>query len=319
MQSPLQQDARNPSQPVSETVVPPHSVRPCDFHAAGRLAEQQARALQNINEELARNLTQSAEAYLGGAFQVTPLPPEQLRYKEFLGTASELSYMLGIEIAGHANGILILDRGLVFPIVDILLGGTGEPEEALRDVTEIEAHIAFGMVKIICQELQTVWKTVVSELRPGTRQPMSQVQCLFPLNEKVVVMKCEVQMRQSNGCLTVILPASLAESVQSKIATDSSTRKLRPSAGSEQRLRDRLMECCFPMELGIPHIKAKLEELLSLAPGKILNLRVPVKPPVALIIGGRQAFEAVPVRKGSHRAAQIVSGIQEAEEPRQIP
>jgi flagellar motor switch protein FliM len=48
-----------------------------------------------------------------------------------------------------------------------------------------------------------------------------------------------------------------------------------------------------------------VRDLLALQPGCVLKLRAPVRNPGMLTVGGREIFEAVPVRNGSQKAAQL--------------
>ena len=67
----------------------------------------------------------------------------------------------------------------------------------------------------------------------------------------------------------------------------------------------KMLECCFPIELGIPQIKLPINTLAGLTADSVCNLGIPVRKPASLIIAGREAFEANPVRHGRLRAAQV--------------
>jgi flagellar motor switch protein FliM len=62
--------------------------------------------------------------------------------------------------------------------------------------------------------------------------------------------------------------------------------------------------------MGIPRIKTDLARLLELAPGEIFNLQLPLNTPGAVLVGGRELFEAHPVRCGQRRAARIGQTLQ---------
>jgi len=74
------------------------------------------------------------------------------------------------------------------------------------------------------------------------------------------------------------------------------------------------MDCEFQAEMGIPRIKTNLVRLLELAPGEIFNLRLPLNTPGALLLAGREMFEAYPVRCGQKRAARIGQSLQQKPE-----
>ena len=72
---------------------------------------------------------------------------------------------------------------------------------------------------------------------------------------------------------------------------------------------DKLLESNFTVDLALLGGKVEANHLLNLNVGRVLTLGISVRTPVVLKIGGRDAFEAVPVRSGHHRAAQLIDRI----------
>jgi flagellar motor switch protein FliM len=48
-----------------------------------------------------------------------------------------------------------------------------------------------------------------------------------------------------------------------------------------------------------------VRDLLALVPGSVLKLRAPIRTPGMLSVGGYGIFEAMPVRNGVQKAAQL--------------
>ena len=56
------------------------------------------------------------------------------------------------------NAVLELNPSLVFPMLNVLLGGSGEPATTeTRELTEIESSIIEGVVKIVLHDLKEAW------------------------------------------------------------------------------------------------------------------------------------------------------------------
>ena len=51
-----------------------------------------------------------------------------------------------------ATVALQLDHSLVFPVIDIMLGGTGQCQPMTREITEIEDQIMERVARIVCQD-----------------------------------------------------------------------------------------------------------------------------------------------------------------------
>ena len=134
------------------------SIRPCTFRQSGQLTGEQVAALNGLHEAFARSLTQSLGAYLRVGFEVNLVSVEQLSYSEFLARIPEVTYMMCFFVKQmNSESALQIDHSLVFPLIDILLGGNGVCEILAREISEIEEQIMEGVAKIICHELETAW------------------------------------------------------------------------------------------------------------------------------------------------------------------
>ena len=58
-------------------------------------------------------------------------------------------------------------------------------------------------------------------------------------------------------------------------------------------------------------MRVVVKDLIDLKPGTILRMKAPVKAPGRLTVENVEIFEALPVRNGSRKAAQLSSRSQE--------
>jgi len=280
------------------------SVQPCDFRQAGQLSRELAQAISGMYEGFARNLSQALGLYLPLPVQVLLVSVEQLTYKDFLVRTPELTYMMGFRLKQlQAAAAMQIDNSIVFPLIDVMLGGNGKCELFTREVTQIEEKLMHEVAIIICRWLEAAWQMLGVQFEPEVRQQPSQMQRLMPMLEKVLAISFELKMNEAQGMLNVIFPAAASSALFRKLSKDLSCTDKAPAAG--QRLREGVMDCRFQVEMGIPKIKTNLMRLLELAPGEIFNLRLPLNTPGALLLAGRELFEAYPVRCGQRRAARI--------------
>jgi len=282
------------------------SITPCSFRQSGQLSGEQVRALTILHEGFARSLTQSLGAYLRVAFEVALVTVEQVAYAEFLQRVPEITYMMSFQVKPiGAAAAMQLDHSLVFPLVDILLGGTGQCEPMTREVTEIEEQIMEGVARIVCQELASAWSPMNTETELEHRQPPAQMQRFLAPAEKTLCLGFEVKIGEARGAFNLIFPLSISNTLLRKLSTDWSYGKNRATSRSTGQLAEKMMDCSFPMTLGITSIKLPIKTLLQLTPGEICNLGVTVRLPASIILATREAFEAEPVRHGRYRAAQV--------------
>src|ERR1700733_1873341 len=115
------------------------SLKPSTFRQAGQLSREELPAVSALHEGVARSLAQSLGAYLRVALEINLTSVEQLAYSEFLKRIPEVTYVMCIRVEHmSAPAAVQIDQSLVFPLIDILLGGTGLCEIVAREVSEIE-------------------------------------------------------------------------------------------------------------------------------------------------------------------------------------
>ena len=112
--------------------VPEPTITPCDFRSAGRLSNDNIRALRSMHEAFARNLAHSLDLFLGSPMGVKLVSVEQIAARDFPAKLLAGSYLVPFSLLPLQNRIMLeLESTLLFPLVDLLLGGSGEPEEVV--------------------------------------------------------------------------------------------------------------------------------------------------------------------------------------------
>src|SRR5271166_3399142 len=139
-------------------------VQAWDIRQAGQIGSEQLRAINQLHENFARNLTTAIGGYLRIVFDVSLVSAEHLVYREFLQCVSEKPYLASIDLLpAGVVAVLQLDLAIAFPIIDVMLGGEGKNSEITRDVTEIEEQVLEGVIRIMCRELQSSWQAIALE------------------------------------------------------------------------------------------------------------------------------------------------------------
>ena len=282
------------------------TIKPCTFRQSGQLSAEQLRATNGLHEPFARSLAQSLGAYLRVLFETSLTSVEQLTYGEFLERVPAITYMMSFSVPElGASAAMQIDHSLVYPIIDILLGGTGRCDAMPREVSEIEEQIVEGMAKIVCRELAIAWAPLGAGLELEKRQSPAQMQRLLPLTEKTLLLGFEIKSAEVHGMLNLIFPRSISNTLLRKLWPGTTGKAKNNNDRSSRRLAEQMLDCSFPVTLGITGITLPAQKIISLAPGQVCNLGIPVRTGAALLVGDRKVFEARPVRIGKQRAAQI--------------
>jgi len=282
------------------------AVQLCNFRSAGEMSERYARFMTTLFETFARNVSNSMGAYLRTRFEMALASVEQMPVRDFLGDFQETGFVALLMLQpGNTAALMQVDGSLVFPIIDVLLGGFGTPAQTSREMTEVDEGIMESVAQIICRQLEATWQPMATEIRLERHQRATQLQNVFRSNEKLTSLTFEIKLNDTPGAANLSFPTSFGSSLLREISA--SPRK-RPMLRNEQRnvLRDRLLNCSFAGTVGVTSLRIPLRELVALRPGSVLDLRASIKNPAFLILGERQFFQAVPVRSGKQRGAQLL-------------
>src|SRR6266705_6826429 len=135
-----------------------------DFRRPDRIAKDQLRAIHLLHENFARGLASSLSAYLRAYVAVNLISVEQLSFIEFSQCLPSPTCLVSLGMKpNEGNAVLEINPSLVFPILEMLLGGSGKaPNKITREVTEIEQSILEGLIRIILQDLRTSWHAVTT-------------------------------------------------------------------------------------------------------------------------------------------------------------
>ena len=133
-----------------------------DFRRPDRIAKSQLRAIHQLHDNFVRNLVSSLSAYLRSYLIVNLVSVEQLSYSEFLECLPSPTCIASLGLKPYdGNAVLELNSSLVFPILEILLGGDGKLQfNAQREITEIEQVLLDGLFRLILRDLHEAWTFV---------------------------------------------------------------------------------------------------------------------------------------------------------------
>jgi flagellar motor switch protein FliM len=286
-------------------------IHPCNFRYAGRLSNENARFLSALHEKFALSVTNALEVYLGASLKLKLVSLEQSALADYVASAAQSNYLLPCSIDVMNSACLVdVDIALVLPIIDLLLGGSGETTGWQHELTDIDENLMETVGSLIVQELERTWRALSLSLTPGHCIKPAMIQQVFPANEKLVLLMFEMTIGEITGPFTLLLPTPfvgyLLRHMKSSQSKKISSLKLkRPS------LRERILDCDFTLSADVPRMGIKLRDLLEMKPGLVLRTATPVATTAQFTVEGTHIFDISPVRNGTLKAAQVLSRAQE--------
>src|SRR5688572_17225949 len=144
---------------MNESIMTDKKVQRYNFKRPDRISKNQVRSLHFVHDRFARNLSSSVSAYLRTVVEVTLENIDQSSYAEFLAIASDPTCYTAISLK-PLDGVAAveLSPGLVFPMIDRLLGGVGKAMATPRPMTEIEQSIIQNVLRLVVDNLKESWR-----------------------------------------------------------------------------------------------------------------------------------------------------------------
>jgi flagellar motor switch protein FliM len=282
-------------------------VIPWDLRKSNQLAPEQALAVTTLHESLARRLSGSIGAHLRVAFEMKLVSVEQLAYREFLGRLPDITYFASMHVMPiDARSAIQLDIGLAYPIVDVVLGGTGTDAMDVRDLTEIEEQVLESVLRVILLDIHATWAPVLDlDFKFEQRQRNVEMQNTMLPGEKILCLGFEARLAETSGTLAMVFPAVIANALLRRLSIQGSYSERIPSRDTSRRMRERMVDCRFLVDLSLPLSTVSIRELVDLEAGQVLMLPQRAREPVYVNVAGKPMFRAQAVRHGSHRGAKI--------------
>jgi flagellar motor switch protein FliM len=266
-----------------------------------------------LNETFARRLATALDAYLGTGLELKVKTLEQLPVKEHIAAIPPLSYIVPFSVNTIPSTMIMeCDTDLVFPIIELLLGGVDISTPGARDLSEIEEEIMQDVTSLFARQAEMAWRMPAMALESNRRIKASQLVHYCPPNEKVTSVRFEVEIAGVTGTFQFVFPGAFVNALIKQVKLEEPKKKGGLRFFPAPSIRERMLDCDVVLEAGVPRVKVAVRDLIALQPGCVLKLRAPVRTPGMLTIEGMEMYEAAPVRNGSQKAAQLGRRIQPA-------
>jgi flagellar motor switch protein FliM len=203
--------------------------------------------------------------------------------------------------------VLELNPTLVFPIIEMLLGGTGKSSLSMRrEITEIEQHLLEGLFRIILHDLGEAWKSVaVIDFEMESLETEPQFLQIMAPNEAVVCIGIEVRIGDSAGMMNLAIPSITIKMMRQRFDQQWFVRRSESTEKEQARILRLIKPSQVDVEASINGPKLLVRDLMKLQVGDVLSLNYPAGKPVDLHCNGRRKFQGLMSAAGRKRAFTI--------------
>ncbi len=284
--------------------------QPYDFRRPDRIAKDQLRAIHLLHDNFARSLAGSLSAYLRAYVMVNLISVEQLSFLEFSQCLPAPTCIVSLGMRPFdGNAILELNPQMVFPILEMLLGGSGKtPFKANREITEIEQTILDGVFRIILHDLREAWapiSTINFSIESHETEPQL-LQILAP-NEAVVSIGIEIRIGEVAGMMNLGIPSIIIKMLRQKFDQQWSVRKSESTEEERIRILQLIKPSILKLDARLIGPSLTVSQMLDLREDDMLQFDYPVNRPLDLVINGSHKFHGHVATNGRKRLFEIES------------
>lgn len=285
---------------------------PYDFRRPDRIAKDQLRSIHLLHENFARSLASSLSAYLRAYVMVSLVSVEQLSFLEFSQCLPSPSCIIAMGMRPYdGNGVLEINPTLIFPVLEMLLGGSGKSSSTSRlsrELTEIEQSIVEVVFRIILHDLRESWRQVTNvsfSIESHETEP-SLLQFMAP-NEAVVAISLEIRVGEIAGMMNIGIPSIIIKMLRQKFDQGWSNRRSEVTEADQRRMLQLIKPGLIQIDARLQGPTLKVEDLLAIEEGDVLMFDYSTEKPLNLLVNSRLKFHGQVVAQGKKKSFLIRS------------
>jgi flagellar motor switch protein FliM len=286
-----------------------------DFRRPNKFSKEHLRTLEMLHQHFARHLSSFLSGYLSTNINIELASVGQIIYDEFVRSIPTPTVLTVFELP-PLNGPAILEANtsFIFPVIDLMFGGSGTAGDISRELTDIEIQVTKRLMSRMLDYLVPTWQDVV-ELKPAVRsiETNPRLQQLYSPNDVVALLTFTVTMGENDqGMINLCLPYVVLDPVISRLSVRQQfVRQF--TSGTEQDYKNIvywLNQCEVDITAVIGETRITVEDFLQIQVGDVIMLDKDVNSDLHVFVGDSLKFGAQVGVVGDNLAVQVVSLIE---------
>jgi len=199
-----------------------------------------------------------------------------------------------------------MNPSLVFPMIDMILGGPGHAQAGNRSLTEIELNIIDGVLGLVMGALNSAWNPIKDFdffiKDKGTKAQMFQI--ISP-GETVIAVHLELAIGDSTGMMNLCIPSRILKQLRKNFDLQWNVRRQRTGRNEEKRIMDIMKQIPIPLSGEIMNSKLTIKDLLKVSVGDVIELEKRIEDPAYLCADGIPKYAGKIAQVGGKRVFEI--------------
>ncbi len=295
---------------MTDTDTPPDGPPLFDFRRPSKLGRDHVRALQIVQEQLARRLTTIFAAEVRVVPQVDPADIEQMTFDDFVKQAEENAYFAIFSAEPlNENGILYMPRDITMTILDRMLGGAGTGQQPTRPLSEIEMVLCNGVSAGILREFSDAMESI-APIRPEIVGEESNLLLapVMPPGDMCVLVPFTVIVAGNAADITLCFPFQMiVPPLEARDINAGNTIRRADRLAAARDVADRLDDIDVELSVRFNPVMADVDDIRAIAVGDVLELGHPTARPLTAWVANQPTFAVTPGRAGRRYVARVLS------------
>lgn len=287
------------------------SYRKYDFKSPRKFTKDRIKMLSGIFENYTRVINSRMNTLFHTTCDVMVESVEEQRYYEFSNALTDGDVLALVDAkvkdkTEEVPALIHLSTSLGLCMMDRMMGGEGHMDLVPGGdytYTDLELRLYENIITDLVSVMGVSWENYIAiDFQYSRTEVNPTLVQLIGLDEIVVIVDMKVQMGESSGRLSVVLPGMMLTNIFGEINRDNPVRKISGEDNSEEifnQLRDSSLD--IVAELGSTEMT--LNDIYHLNVGDVIDLGQPKNSPVFLEIGGYNWFTG---RMGTYKKNMAV-------------
>lgn len=287
-------------------------VKNYDFRRPNKFSKEHLRTLEMLHQHYARHLSSFLSGYLRSNVNIELASVSQIIFDEFIRSIPTPTVLTVFDILPlNGSAIMETNNSFIFPVIDMVFGGSGTTGELNRELTDIEIQVTKKIMTRILEYLIPTWHDIY-EIKPEVRsiETNPRLQQLYAPNEVVALITLSVIIGESDqGMINICLPYIMLDPVIAKLSVHQQFIRQTPADFEENRklITHWLGQCAVDITAVIGETAVTVEDFLQVQTGDVIVLDKNVDHDLDVYVGESVKFGAQVGSVGDNLAVQIVS------------
>ncbi len=276
-----------------------------------RITVERLPALEGIYERFARIAAGSLRYFTSENVDVTFGKIEPVRFGDYLNSIPLPSLLVIFKAdEWESRGLILLDNSLIYSIVDILHGGRRTRQLRSNEgkpYTVIETRMVERMVNVVLNDLASAFdpvSTVNLQFERMENDPRF-ASIALPTNTAVVA-DFTIGIDRRSGTMRVVMPYRTLEPVKAELSQQLLGESFGEYGTWARHFSESVRVSSIELEAVLSEFQSTLGKAFSWKRGSIININLPLDPPINVKSGGAPLFVAGMGSKDGRMALRLL-------------